>query len=982
MLAFLASLILVSSGDSTSPRPIAQLVHTRWAARDGAPTDIYSLAQTSDGYLWIGTLTGLFRFDGVRFVPFVPRAGDTLAPGGTRSLLAARDGSLWIGSRTGGISRLRDGRLVSYGARDGLPVVFRLAEPSTGMLVAGTAKGLARFSDGTWKDAGRDWGFPGKESRSLWFDRGDTLWVETEDRVVYLPAGGHRFVDPGMPLGGTAGTADFAQARDGSIWMAELSRSAHTMQRLGDQYPVTQVKVGTWALVIDRKGSLWIGSAGDGLRRVLDPARIQGRTIAQFGPEAEQFTEKDGLQSNVVNALLEDREGNVWVGTNRGLERFREGAFTPFPTPGSVRSRFVFASRDSSIWTGAYNEGGMLRLSGRRAGERIGGSLVHSTLAEDSSGVLWIVDGGKIYRIRGGELAPVQLTRSDALQLVEITIDREGTVWVYDQTLGLLRLAHDSLVRVVPVFQPGFTHVNLLADREGRIWIGEQNRVALYDHGHVREFAISQMQGFLEDRAGNLWVAGEHGLSKFEDGSFRTLRERQGLPGRSVYAIIQDQTEAMWIVVRAGMLRVPAGEFDRALADSNHVVRYRLFDQQDGMPGLIPATPWGPRLARAPDGRIWVATDSGVASVDPRLLQSSPAPQVLIEAARVNGRELFPSDTIAIPPGGRDLEIDYTATSLSIPERTQFRYRLEGQDPDWRDVGPRRRAYYSGLGPGAYRFRVIASDADGNWNEAGAVLAFRVLPAWYQTLWFYAGVALLIGGLGALAAVLVQRRRHQTLKGRYEATLAERARIAQDLHDTLLQGFAGVTLQLKAAELALPDEPDVAAETILRVQQLARSSLREARERVWDMRGTELGADDLPAALEALARERTGGSGVEVSVVSSGRRRRLTRPVEDAAFRVGREAIVNAVRHAEARRIDIHVEFGSTTLRLEVRDDGRGFTPVEGEEARRRGHFGLTGMRERAASCGGRCDVSPGAGGGTIVTLVLPNTPNGVLPPR
>jgi signal transduction histidine kinase len=505
----------------------------------------------------------------------------------------------------------------------------------------------------------------------------------------------------------------------------------------------------------------------------------------------------------------------------------------------------------------------------------------------------------------------------------------------------------------------------------------------MYDRGRVQLFGPAEGIGLglvnhvVEDHTGNIWAATDGGLSRFEGGHFRAVLPRPGFPGRAVYDALEDDTGAWWLVVENRVLRLPPGEIDRALEDPTHAMEYRQFDELDGLPGTFGGNVvLGSQITRAADGRIWVATDSGVASIDPRDLPVGPAPPVLIETIRIDGRERPPSDTVSIPPGSRGLEIDYTATSLSLPERVRFRFRLEGEDQTWRDVGTRRRAYYTGLSPGSHRFRVIASNGDGVWNERGAAWSFRVLPAWYQTAWFRGGGALLVGGLGATAAALVQRRRHlrsrEALRSRYEAMLAERARIAQDLHDTLLQGFAGVTLQLKTAELALPEQPDVAAETLMRVQQLARASLREARERVWDMRETDLGGDDLPTALEAIAQERTAGTGIEVSVVSAGRRRRLARSLEDAAFRIGREAVVNAVRHAEARRIEIRVAFGATTLRLEVRDDGRGFTEEEAEEALRRGHLGLSGVRERATRMGGRCDVRARPGGGTIVAFEVP----------
>ena len=985
MLACLAScLIAIAARDSTPlpPRPLSQLVHTRWTAADGAPTEIRALAQTADGYLWIGTLAGVVRFDGVRFVPLAPRGGDTIPSGGVRSLLAAQDTSLWIVWRSGAVSRLHDGRLISYGERDGLPVANRLAQSSTGTLIAATVTGLSLLHDGTWKDAGREWGYPGTECWSVWFDSHDALWAETERRVVYLPAGSNRFVDPGMPLTNHAGPADFAEANDGAVWMAELQRTAHTIPRLNDKAPVSEVAGGGLALRIDWKGSLWFGTVGDGLFRVLDPTRIRGRVVVRGDPDRETFTQKDGLLSDVILALLEDRDGSIWVGSTRGLERFREGAFTPIATPGSVRSRVLFPTRDSAVWTAAFNVSGLLRVRSHSR-ETIAGKafFIFTSLFEDASGVFWSVGDDGIYRLDGDRVVRLALRRSDARHLLDITIDRAGTVWVFDGTLGLLRLSGDSLVQMAPRSKPSYEHVYLFSDRAGRIWVGEPQGPFVFDHGQVQRFAASNgdgpadVNGFFEDRGGGIWVIAGGGLSKFdgtrEGGRFRSIYRQ------AVYGIAEDDIGAWWIATKEGVLRLPPGEAERALADSGYRLRARRFDRQDGLPGVITKGNSGTALTRTADGWIWVATDSGLATIDPRIVaERLVAPPVLLETVRIDGRELAPAAEIPVPPKSADLEIDYTAASLSTPEQIRFRYQLEGTDETWRDVGTRRRAYYSRLPPGAYRFRVTAGTEDGVWNETGAELVLRVRPTWYQTPWFRSGLVVLIGALGAAAAVLVQRRRHllsqQALRSTYEATLAERARIAQELHDTLLQGFAGVTLQLKAVELALPEQPDVAAETIARVQRLARESLREARERVWDMRESELGRDDLPTGLEALARDRTIGTGIEFSLSISGERRRLPRPVEDAAFRIGREAIANSVQHAGARRLEIDIEFGAAAFRLEVRDDGRGFTPTEAEQARHTGHFGLSGARERAARAGGRCDVLTRPGGGTIIAVELP----------
>ncbi len=982
MLAFAAALLaIVPAADSTPIRPIHQFAHQTWVARDGAPTGIHVLAQTGDGYLWLGTVSGLVRFDGVQFVPFLPRGSDTLPAAGVRALMGGRDGTLWIVWETGAVSHLVDGRLTSYGTSDGLAPVFGLAESSRGELVAGTAVGLARLADGRWQDVRAEWGYPGTEARAVWFDRSDALWVETADRVVYRPSGGPHFLDPGWRLRRVAYQADFAEAEDGTIWIAEMARSAHTLRRVGDPTPVTEVKVGAYSLLIDRKGSLWVGSRGDGLRRVPEPSRIRGRVVAQFGPEAEQFTEEDGLLSNVIWDLLEDREGNIWVASDRGLERFREGRLVPFTTRGGLRPRAVFASRDSSVWIAAFATQEITRIGPRGRDDVYEPPCWCYRMAQDPSGDVWAFSDTFVVRFHGLKPTKVPLEGGRLLAIDAIAIDPSGTVWIADQAMGLVRVHGHRLEPVASAKQIG-RFVALFSDRRGRIWVGSAGQVVQYDHGSLTVFGAAegvkagQISDMYQDRAGTIWAVGGGGIHKFEDGRFRTLSEAQALPGRGVFGLTEDDTGAWWLATRAGLLRLEAGELEHAFADTAHALQYRTFDRLDGLPGAIALTKLQV-LTRSADGRIWVGADEGVAYLDPRDLRPRELPlDVLLEAVRIDGRERAVSEVATIPAGSHGLEIDYTTTALSIAERVRFRYRLEGVDPGWNEVGTRRRAYYTDLRPGTYHFRVSASRGDGRWSEAGDSWSFRVLPAWYQTTWFRLVVVLVIGGLGGLVVSMAQRERHARsqaeLQRRHEVTLAERARIAQDLHDTLLQGFAGVTLQLKAAELALPEQPDVAVETILRVQRLAQESLREARERVWEMHEPAAGDTDLTTVLETIARDRTVGMPIEVAITASGTPRRLSYPVEDAAVRIGREAIINAVRHADAGRIEIRLGFQPEVLRLEIEDDGCGFSAMAADEARKRGHFGLSGIRDRAAHLGGRCEFRPRPGGGTIVALALP----------
>ena len=983
MFPGLPTLLIALSAIDSTPRPIKQLVHTAWTADDGAPTDIRAMAQTGDGYLWLGTLSGLVRFDGVRFVPFEAPSGDTVPTGGIRSMLEAHDGSLWIVWVGGAVSHLSGGRLTSYGERDGLQPTVQLTKSGSGMLVAATLHGLARFTGGRWEEFGREWGFGGTKAAGAWFDRGDTLWVETEDRVIYLPAGAHQFVDPGMRLTAQSAQTVFAQAKDGAIWMAEVYRSAHTIPRFGDRAPITEVKVGAWTLLVDRKGTLWIGSLGDGLRRVLDPTRIRGRRIEQFGPEAEQFTEKDGLLSNVVSGLLEDHEGNIWVSTVTGLERFREGAFTPHATPGGVRQRFVVATRDSSVWAVAYNTFELIRIGLRKL------DTVHTpfsliNLAEDSSGTLWSARLDGVLRIQGGRVVAHASGDRDAQHLAEIAVDSQGTIWFFDEELGLLRRAGNRLVRVAPVGPTTQGPVVMFSDREGRIWVGQENRVTLYDHGKLSLFTPAQgmmlggVRAFFQDRRGQVWISGDRGLSRFENGRFRTLRERRGVPGRSIYGIAEDDGGAWWIVTRDGVLRLPPGAIDSALSDSDYVAPYRLFDRRDGLGGRIPRWTYGRWVTRSMDGRIWVATDGGVASVDPRALRSDLPPRVLIEGVRIDGRESAAAQTITLPPKAKDLEIDYTATTLASPEQVEFRYRLEGRDETWHDAGTRRRAYYTGLAPGRYSFRVIAGHGNGVWSEGqpGAVWSFRVLPAWYQTMAFRIGVILLIGVLGAAAAALIQRRRYrlaqETLKGRYEAALGERARIAQELHDTLLQAFTGITIQLRAIQRVIGARPQEGVAALDGALSTADVALRDARNSIWDMRAVELEGRDLPEALEGAVRSVIGQAPVTLKFTVLGERRPLTAEVATTALRIGREAVLNALKHANAKNIQVRLDYGRLALTLDVQDDGRGMTPGAAEQAASDGHLGLAGMRARVDRVAGTLHITSEPGKGTSVLASLP----------
>ncbi len=966
-------------------RAITQFVHTSWTAKDGAPANARALAQSRDGYLWIGTTAGLFRFDGVRFTAFDPPAGEYFPSSRIRRLLATRDGALWIVWGVGQVSRLQNGHVTSYSEKDGLPATAALVESDDGTIVAATANGLCRFERGAWNDTAKEWNFPAKQARGLYFDKAGTLWVETEVGAIYLPRGQKRFADSGKTL---AYFYNFAQAPDGGMWVSETGRSAHTLRRERDATPETEVRVGASWVLFDRNGSLWVGSAGDGLRRVPRPDRISGKSIAQFGPEAEQFTAKDGLSGPIVVAILEDGEGNIWCATTEGLDRFRQGVFSTVEVPHPDLFRGIFASKDGNLLSFSPNPSELLRINPSGGKEVIARHFSVAGVCEDENGALWLLPtshGAKVYQLREGRPTPVPLPGNPELKnLHGIACDHSGGVWLFDEQRGLFRLANHGLSRIDDSSDPGYQDANLFADKMGRVWLGRRDSIEMFDHGSRRRFdasdglAANMFRSFAEDKAGNVWLGGDGRLARFDHDRFRQLSFPGGFPAQSVNGLVEDDDGYWWIACDAGVLRIRAEELDRAISDPTYRVHYDLFNLQDGLPGR-PAVQLLPLLAKTGDGRIWVATANGIAYADPRRMpRNLVPPPVRVERLTVNGKEIAAADGLALPRGSNDLEIDYTALSLTIPERVRFKYKLEGYDSDWKDVGGRRQAYYGGLGPRNYRFRVIAANESGVWNEAGAKFDFSIAPAYYQTRWFQAAciVAFLasLWGLYRLRLRQFAREFHAQLEGRAD----ERLRVARELHDTLLQSFHGVLPRLQAVYKLLPERVPEAKEILNKTIDDAAQAITEARDAVQNLRSSTVVTYDLAKAVQILGEDlaahqsATNGVAATFSVEVEGAPQEIHPILRAEIYRITAEAVRNAFNHARARRIEVEIWYSARDVRVRVRDDGIGIeVNVPGQEARE-GHFGLAGMRERAKHIRGKLEVWSERGAGTEVELRLP----------
>jgi signal transduction histidine kinase/ligand-binding sensor domain-containing protein len=977
------ALVCTTSAYALDPhKAITQFVHTAWTGQDGAPSNIQALAQTTDGYLWLGTATGLFRFDGVRFTHFESTPGEDLPDASIRALLATRDGALWIVPRTSRIFRFSNGHVTPYSEPEGLPRTRSLVEGPDGALIAATDKGLRQFKDGSWKDIGKEWNYPARSALQLYFDKAGDLWVVTEDRVVCHRPGQDQFVDPGEPVVKNPGVYTFGESSDSIVWLSESERSAHTLKppdsngASKDRYRFTEVHLGTSSVLFDRDGSLWIGSMGDGLRRVAFPKQIQGRSIGQFGREAEEFTRKNGLSADWIGSTLEDREGNIWFGTDRGLDRFHDGAFTPVSIPEGDLPRAILAATDGNLWTAALNRPTLLRIGPDRQ-EAIKSPDTGNPVFAEEPGIVWLTNGNGLTRREKGRLVQVHLPGFTPTSVCSITRDREGGLWLFDQKEGLLRVSNGVVTDFNRDSGIGSRLGVVFADRRGRVWISDLDQVIVYQDGKFRTFGSGdglppgRVSAFLEDSGGDVWTAGDGGLSVFLDGRFHALSRPNGFAARSAFGIADDGHGDWWISSDAGVLRVSFADLRMAATDPAHRVRFRRFDTLDGLPGKPRLNFPFPVMSRTTDGRIWVETIDGIAFVDPgHIPKNTIPPPVHVEAVRVDGKPLAPADGIAFAHGTNEIEIDYTALSLSIPERVLFRYKLEGADDDWYDAGATRQASYKHLRPKHYRFRVLACNSDGVWNEVGAEWNFRITPAFYQTVWFYAACA----GLGIYGLWTLYQLRIRQIAARMNAGFdersAERGRLAVELHDTILQTVQAAKMIADNARYSHSGDPVRLHEAVESVSDWLAQAVNEGRAALNALHTSTTRRNDLAEAFQRAAEGHKNTSSMRFVLSVEGAPQNLHPIVRDEIYCIGSEAIRNAYLHSGADELEVTLSY-ARNLTVRVRDNGRGIDPDVVSDGKP-GHFGLRGMQERAIRIQATLRLASRPGTGTELELTVP----------
>ena len=959
---------------------VSQYAHTAWTYRDGfVQGAVNAIAQTPDGYLWLATQSGVVRFDGVRTVPLPLAPGQQLPSTSVGALLAARDGTLWIGTLDGLVS-WKNGQLTEYPSLARRTVLALLQDRAGTVWVGGLAgpAGTLCAIRGDGPTCYGDDGSLGTVVASLYEDIDGSMWVGAATGLwQWTPGPPTRYLATPISRGGK-----MTQGDHGAGLVVAVGGVRRIIGKTVTDYPLHGVPLPLSAGTVlrDRNGGLWIGTTAHGL-------------VHSHEGKTSTFTHKDGLSSDQVYALFEGSEGSIWVATSEGLDQFRELPVTSLPVKqgsSSPTTNSVLAARDGSIWIGTA--GGLYRwdhgrttVYRRRSNPGLADDEIQS-LFEDERGRIWVSTFSGLAAFGKGKFTAVPSVPAGTKNA--ITGDNHGGLWLSlfgtANNYSLTHLVDGKITEQVPWRDlGGGPGTGLLPDPNGGIWTGLlSGGIAYFRAGQIRNLPLSddgagarKVMDISRDRSGTLWAATENGVSRITNTGVATLTTANGLPCKAVHWIIEDDLSSYWLYTPCGLLRIARTELEAWIADPKRSIQVTTFDATDGV-RLVPILKGlRPAVTKASDGKIWFVNGDGVSFIDPsRIRTNMLPPPVHVEQVTVDGKTYDAGQDLRLPPHVRNLLIDYTALSLVAPDKVRFHVMLEGQDRGWRELANQRHVQYTNLPPRKYRFRVIASNKSGVWNEQGDTLEFSIAPAYYQTKWFRALCAVFFLTLLWAAYQLRVRRLRYEFEMTLDARVGERTRIARDLHDTLLQSFHGLLLRFQTVSQLLPESSDAKEKLDSAIEQAA-AAITEGRDAVQGLRDSTVEGNDLALAISTLGEEiETGPTGHRPAfhVAVGGESRDLRPIVRDEIYKLTAEALRNAFRHAQAQRVEVEIRYDNEQFRLRLRDDGKGIDAAVLARQGSEGHFGLHGMRERATLIGGELTVWSEVDAGTEVELCVP----------
>jgi len=984
--------------------PLSTFSRQSWVMENGLPQNtVQALAQTTDGFLWIGTEVGLVRFDGNGFLTFDQNTKPVSLPGNDiQSLLATSDGSLWIGT-TDGLAHFKGGVVTVYNTKNGLRSndIRAIVQADNKTVFVWTGAGLARFEENHFVDATAATRLPAQAITRVISDSDGTIWVGTGDRVSLYRGG--QWTTPAPQLG------MFPWIPQSSIqFIARLSSADKTTvailhgDRRGDnnvdkftagkELPGSRIQ----ALLQDDAGSLWIGT-NNGLVRYASG-------------KVDRFPLTDSLATASILSILEDHEGNLWVGTESGgLHILRDERFRTLGTRDGLSSdstTTVVEDTTGTLWIGTSGYG---LNAVTRTGPAFSKTKIYSvregltsdiilSLAAAPDGDLWVGTPDGLNRIHHGVITAY--TTADGLPddfIRSLHVDADNSLWIGTRR-GLAHLTSSSSLHIETYTQStglGSDLVGAMArDTNGNLWVAtlaglsrltDRPKLGITNFTSANGLSSNVITSLLPRPNGNLLIGTQdHGWNLWNGQSFSSVTNT-GLNQTTIHAILDDDSPTgagrgssnqkhLWFATASGIARcdcdntgAPATGLGRGGGMNGGCSHWMEFGPADGLRTRQMATNSHPSAWRSRDGLLWFATPKGLVEVDPAHfpVNTVPPPVALVRFA-VDDVDQPLNNALKVPAGHNHFQFDYAGLSFTAPQKVRYRYMLEGFDHQWTDAGSRRSAYYTSIPPGDYTFRIQAANNDGLWNTTSASLSFQLKPHFYQTIWFY----LLLLAFAAGLVFLAFRLRLLRAEREFRAVLAERNRIAREVHDTLAQGYVGVSVQLEVlSELLRHNKTEAAVRHLDTTRQHVREGLADARQSIWALRSQDTGENTLPVQLRR-ATENADGHGIEAAFSLYGAYRPIPPGTEREILRIGQEAIHNVKKHAGAKHLTVQLEYGPAELALIVRDDGRGFDSANGANSPA-GHYGLTGMRERADLIGGTLEVTSEVGTGTTVHLHL-----------
>ena len=957
-----------------STKDVSQYVHDRWDAEKGfLGGTAFAICQSQDGYLWIGTERGLVRFDGADFTLMQYPLSQTAPIGAVRGLISDAYGNMWIRLDGPHLLVYRDGTFADAMARFALQEVAFTSmslDKERRLLLWGPQSRLLRFIDGAFRRYDVTADIPGIVISAAETPDGK-FWMGTREIGLYQ-------IDKGQTLKMTEGLArtslnTLLPASNNKLWIG-TDAGLKLWSTIGSgpgEAPLPLKQRQILASIKDRDGNVWVGT-DHGLVRIT--------------PDFDVSSELADLRSNSgVTTVYEDRDGDIWFGGTHGIERLRDGVFTGYSSDQGLPSAIngpVYVDAEGRTWF-APSSGGLFWLKNHHVGRVTIAGLDRDVVYSISGGAgeIWVgrQHGGlTVLRSRADSFAVQTYTQADGLaqnSIYSVHRNRDGTVWAGSVSAGISRLSGGIFTNYSVGNGPSSSAAfSIVEGYNGTMWFATPSGIESFSSGVWKNFTVpevlpsSTVRSIFEDSRHRLWIATSGGLAFFSSAGVQVPPHLPDSLREEIFGIAEDKQGSLWIVTSDHVLEVSR---DRITAVSPGNLDPRSYGKEDGLPELT-----GVRRDRSviadSTGRIWISLAQAIAVADPAQAAGSTVPVgVRIESVSTGSGPVRLTGSPKFSPGTRSITFQYTGTNLAVPQRVTFRYKLDGSDQDWSQEIARHEVAYQNLVPGSYRFRILASNGAGLWNGPETTLSFSVEPRFWQTGWF----RIVCGVLCFLLVMLFYRLRMfqmtRALNVRFQDRLSERTRIAQELHDTLLQGVLSASLQVDLIEEQTPHDSPTKPR-LKRVLQLLGQVTEEGRSALRGLRHSASERLSLEKALLDVRDEFAFNQNASYRIVTQGVPRPLRLVIGEEVYRIGREAVVNAFLHADASNIEVEVEYASKFFRMVVRDDGCGMD-TRVLDTGREGHWGLLGMRERSESIGARLRLRSRLGAGTEVELTLAN---------